>query len=86
MRRKMRQLGSKRKNCRLLVDDLAYPERYRRGCYGRHPCCFIACCLCSTSVFTKLLPRHMYISSLSFVSALGSSGGAVWPFLTGILS
>jgi hypothetical protein len=45
MRRKMRQLGSKRKNCRLLVDDLAYPERYRRGCYGRHPCCFIACCL-----------------------------------------
>ncbi|KAJ6102566.1 hypothetical protein N7486_004993 [Penicillium sp. IBT 16267x] len=41
---------------------------------------------CATSVFTKLLPRSMHISSLSFVSALGSSGGAVWPFLTGILS
>jgi fucose permease len=41
---------------------------------------------CSISVFTKLLPRSMHISSLSFVSALGSSGGAVWPFLTGILS
>ncbi|KAJ5654022.1 hypothetical protein N7490_001025 [Penicillium lividum] len=41
---------------------------------------------CATSVFTKLLPRNMHIPSLSFVSALGSSGGAVWPFLTGIIS
>ena len=41
---------------------------------------------CATSVFTKLLPRNMHMSSLSFVSALGSSGGAVWPLLTGILS
>ncbi|KAJ5713309.1 uncharacterized protein N7483_010490 [Penicillium malachiteum] len=41
---------------------------------------------CAASVLTRLLPRNMHISSLSFVSALGSSGGAVWPFLTGILS
>lgn len=41
---------------------------------------------CAASVFTRLLPRSMHISSLSFISALGSSGGAVWPFLTGILS
>ncbi|KAJ5939174.1 hypothetical protein N7466_002308 [Penicillium verhagenii] len=41
---------------------------------------------CAASVFTKLLPRSMHIPSLSFVSALGSSGGAVWPFVTGILS
>ncbi|KAJ5587347.1 uncharacterized protein N7459_003112 [Penicillium hispanicum] len=41
---------------------------------------------CATSVFTKLLPRNMQISSLSFISALGSSGGAVSPFFTGLLA
>ncbi|KAJ5159999.1 uncharacterized protein N7482_007003 [Penicillium canariense] len=41
---------------------------------------------CATAVFTKLLPRNMHISSLSFISALGSSGGAVSPFFTGILA
>ncbi|OGE57755.1 hypothetical protein PENARI_c001G01321 [Penicillium arizonense] len=41
---------------------------------------------CATSVFTKLIPRNMHMSSLSFVSALGSSGGAVSPFFTGILA
>ncbi|KAJ6144504.1 hypothetical protein N7470_008399 [Penicillium chermesinum] len=41
---------------------------------------------CSASVFTKLLPRHLHISSLSFISALGSSGGAVSPFFTGLLA
>lgn len=40
----------------------------------------------STAVFTKLLPRSMQLVSLSFLSALGSSGGAVFPFLTGILA
>lgn len=40
----------------------------------------------ATAVFTKLLPRSMHISSLSFISALGSSGGAVSPFFTGILA
>ncbi|KAJ5098463.1 hypothetical protein N7532_005464 [Penicillium argentinense] len=41
---------------------------------------------CATIVFTRLLPRSMHISSLSFISALGSSGGAVSPFFTGILA
>jgi len=40
----------------------------------------------ATAVFTKLLPRSMHMSSLSFISALGSSGGAVSPFFTGILA
>jgi fucose permease len=40
----------------------------------------------SMAVFTQLLPRNMHISSLSFISALGSSGGAVSPFFTGILA
>ncbi|KAJ5677985.1 uncharacterized protein N7477_003618 [Penicillium maclennaniae] len=40
----------------------------------------------ATAVFTKLLPRSMHISSLSFISALGSSGGAFSPFVTGILA
>ncbi|CAG7918989.1 unnamed protein product [Penicillium olsonii] len=41
---------------------------------------------CATSVFARLIPRSMQISSLSFISALGSSGGAVSPFFTGILA
>lgn len=41
---------------------------------------------CATAVFTKLLPRRFQTSSLSFVSAMGSSGGAVSPFLTGLLA
>ncbi|CEJ58583.1 hypothetical protein PMG11_07235 [Penicillium brasilianum] len=40
----------------------------------------------ATAVFTQLLPRNMHITSLSFISALGSSGGAVAPFFTGILA
>lgn len=40
----------------------------------------------ATAVFTKLLPKSMHISSLSFISALGSSGGAVSPFFTGLLA
>ncbi|GAT22585.1 MFS efflux transporter [Aspergillus luchuensis] len=41
---------------------------------------------CSTAVFAKLLPGSIQLSSMSFITALGSSGGAVFPFLTGILS
>ncbi|KAF9889813.1 hypothetical protein FE257_006903 [Aspergillus nanangensis] len=41
---------------------------------------------CATAVFTRLLPRNIQISSLSFVTALGSSGGAVFPFLTGLVA
>jgi fucose permease len=41
---------------------------------------------CSTAVFSKLLPRNIQMSSLSFISAMGSSGGAVAPFFVGLLS
>ena len=41
---------------------------------------------CATAVFSKLLPRNIQISSLSFVGSLGSSGGALVPFITGILA
>lgn len=41
---------------------------------------------CATTVFTKLLPRAVQVSSLSFISAMGSSGGAVSPFFTGLLA
>jgi fucose permease len=39
---------------------------------------------CSMSVFSKLLPKNTQMSSLSIISALGSSGGALVPFVTGI--
>ncbi|KAL3490007.1 major facilitator superfamily domain-containing protein [Aspergillus germanicus] len=41
---------------------------------------------CSTAIFARLLPRKIQLVSLSFISALGSSGGAVFPFLTGLLA
>lgn len=40
---------------------------------------------CATTVFTKLLPRSIQTSCLSFTSAMGSSGGAAAPLLTGLL-
>ncbi|KAL9610734.1 MAG: hypothetical protein Q9167_004597 [Letrouitia subvulpina] len=41
---------------------------------------------CATTVFSRLLPRRLQVSSLAAVSALGSSGGAVAPFFTGLLA
>nr|KMM71835.1 hypothetical protein CPAG_08136 [Coccidioides posadasii RMSCC 3488] len=41
---------------------------------------------CATAVFATLLPRGIQLSSLGFVSAMGSSGGAVAPFFTGLLA
>lgn len=41
---------------------------------------------CSTAVYTKLLDKSIQMSSLAVVSALGSSGGAVAPFFTGLLA
>lgn len=41
---------------------------------------------CSTAVYTKLLDNSIQMSSLAIVSALGSSGGAVAPFFTGLLA
>lgn len=41
---------------------------------------------CAMTVFSRLLPREIQISSLSFISAMGSSGGAIAPFFTGLLA
>ena len=38
------------------------------------------------STFNRLLNRDELVSALSFVSAMGSSGGAVAPFVTGMVS
>jgi fucose permease len=40
----------------------------------------------SCVVFLRLLPRRIQMTSISFVSSAGSSGGAVAPFLTGLLA
>lgn len=41
---------------------------------------------CATSVISKLVGKRLQISSLAAVSALGSSGGALAPFFTGLLA
>ncbi|KAL8901366.1 MAG: hypothetical protein Q9192_000581 [Flavoplaca navasiana] len=41
---------------------------------------------CSTAVFSRLISKDIQMSSLAIVSALGSSGGAVAPFFTGLLA
>ncbi|KAF8854208.1 MFS general substrate transporter [Acephala macrosclerotiorum] len=41
---------------------------------------------CATTVFSKMIRRSEQVSSLSVISAFGSSGGAVAPFTTGILA
>lgn len=41
---------------------------------------------CAASVFSTLLPRSVQVSSLSFISAMGSSGGAFAPFFTGLIA
>lgn len=41
---------------------------------------------CAVTVFTRIIPRQYQISGLSVISAVGSSGGAVAPFTTGVLA
>ncbi|RDW69609.1 hypothetical protein BP6252_08629 [Coleophoma cylindrospora] len=41
---------------------------------------------CATHVFSRLISRKDQVSSMSIISAFGSSGGAVAPFTTGILA
>lgn len=41
---------------------------------------------CATAVYAKLIPARLQMSSLAAISALGSSGGAVAPFFTGLLA
>lgn len=40
----------------------------------------------SGSVATQLIPQKLYVSSLSLISAVGASGGAIAPFTTGVLA
>ena len=37
-------------------------------------------------MMTKLLPRHLHVSSIGFVAAFGGSGAAVLPFAVGALA
>ena len=41
---------------------------------------------CVTTVISKLVGRRLQMSSLACISALGSSGGAIAPFFTGLLA
>ncbi|MCJ1472297.1 hypothetical protein MMC13_000944 [Lambiella insularis] len=41
---------------------------------------------CITVVFSQLIGRRLQMTSLAFISAMGSSGGALLPFLTGLIS
>ncbi|KAI1304840.1 major facilitator superfamily transporter [Xylaria venustula] len=41
---------------------------------------------CAAVVFTRSLSRQEHVSGLGVISAFGSSGGAVWPLATGLLS
>lgn len=41
---------------------------------------------CATAVISRLVGRRLQMSSLAGISALGSSGGAVAPFFTGLLA
>lgn len=40
----------------------------------------------ATGVFSKLLPQNIQMSALGFIASMGSSGGALAPFLTGLLA
>ena len=37
-------------------------------------------------VVTKLLPRHLHVGSIGFGTALGGSGGAIFPFIVGAIA
>ncbi|EME40767.1 hypothetical protein DOTSEDRAFT_157675 [Dothistroma septosporum NZE10] len=41
---------------------------------------------CAATVFTKLLPGNMQTIAISFISSAGSSGGAIVPFITGLVA
>jgi MFS-type transporter involved in bile tolerance (Atg22 family) len=41
---------------------------------------------CAVYVFQRLIPKNMQLSSLSLIASVGSSGGAVAPFLVGTLA
>jgi len=42
------------------------------------PAAMVAC--------TKLLPKHLHVSSIGFAAAFGGSGGAIFPFAVGAIA
>ncbi|KXL43946.1 hypothetical protein M433DRAFT_61575 [Acidomyces richmondensis BFW] len=41
---------------------------------------------CAQTTFTRLLPGNIQVMAIGFISSAGSSGGAVLPFITGLLA
>ena len=41
---------------------------------------------CAQTVFTRLLPGNLQVFAIGFISSMGSSGGAVVPFLIGLIA
>lgn len=41
---------------------------------------------CAQTIFSRLLPRRIQTTCVGFIASAGSSGGAVMPFLTGLLA
>lgn len=41
---------------------------------------------CAQTIFTLLLPMQVQMTSISFIASAGSSGGALAPFMTGLLA
>lgn len=41
---------------------------------------------CATTVFTKLIPGNLQVIAIGFIASAGSSGGAIVPFLTGLVA
>lgn len=41
---------------------------------------------CATGVFARLLPSRLQVTSLGLITGMGSSGGALGPFCTGLLA
>lgn len=41
---------------------------------------------CAAGIFAKLLPSRLQVTSLGLISGMGSSGGAMGPFCTGLLA
>lgn len=41
---------------------------------------------CCQTLFSRLLPSRLHVSSIGFIASAGSSGGAIFPFVTGLLA
>lgn len=41
---------------------------------------------CAMTIFTKLIPGNLQVIAIGFIASAGSSGGAIVPFLTGLIA